>query len=134
MQDGHAKSFLQVGGGRFQSCTSAQLNPTPELTPTLTPTLTPILWGSGGREGQSRGSAACLRVLSKSTSGRKASLGQSDQQPEVFFLPPPFCRLIESRLYGVRVHGGAIVRNTMKYTRNVLVAPVQAQVRCLTHR
>ena len=40
MQDGPANQFLQAVDRQFQSCTSAQTNPTPDLA------LTPTLWGA----------------------------------------------------------------------------------------
>ena len=56
-----ARTFCRALCGQFQPFTSAQTNPTPDLTLTLTLTL----WGAGsrsarGRQGQSRRSAACF--------------------------------------------------------------------------
>ena len=79
VQDWSAQNFVQDVCGQFQPCTSAQTNPTPDLSLTLTLTLTPkpTLWGARGRQGQPRGSAACFGgVFPKDSGGRKASLDQ----------------------------------------------------------
>lgn len=44
--------------GQFQPCTSAQTNPTPDLSLSLTPTLTPTFRGARGRHEVGRGSPA----------------------------------------------------------------------------
>ena len=64
--------YVQDMRRQFQPCTSAQTNPTPCLTLTLTPTL----WGTRGRQGQSRGSAACFGgvFIKKTLSGRRPAL------------------------------------------------------------
>jgi len=60
VQEHPPKNFVLEACDQFQPCTSAQTNPTPEVTLTLsrTRTRTPILWGARGRQGQSRGSVA----------------------------------------------------------------------------
>ena len=57
-----AQHFVQDVCRQFQPCTRIQTNPTPGLTLTLTqtPSLTQTLWGARGRQGLSRGSAACF--------------------------------------------------------------------------
>ena len=56
---------------QFQPCTSAETNPTLTLTLTLARTRTRTLWGARGRQGQSRGSAACVGgVFSLENAGR----------------------------------------------------------------
>ena len=49
-----AQNFVQDVCHQVQPCTSAQTNPTPGLTLSL------ALWGARGRQGQSRGFAACF--------------------------------------------------------------------------
>ena len=78
---GICRSYLQMSMascrtlcGQFQLFTSTQTNPTRDLTLPRTPTL----WGTRGRQGQSRGSAACFGgVFPKSPGDRKPSLDQS---------------------------------------------------------
>ena len=64
MQDWSAQNFVQKVSRDFQPCTSAHTNPTPGLTLTLKLARTPTLWGARGRQGQSRGSAACFGGVS----------------------------------------------------------------------
>lgn len=45
VQDGSAQKIAPIVCGHCQPCTSAQTNPTLDLTSTQTLTLTPALWG-----------------------------------------------------------------------------------------
>ena len=66
VQDWSAQNFVQDVRRRFKPRTSTQTNPIPGLTLRLTPTL----WRARGRQGQSRGPAACFGGRLKKQNGR----------------------------------------------------------------